>query len=178
MRSFLIACGTVALLILLIFVRFRSRREEAVVLNYDDMIMLDAEALGEGDIGSAYKDKVLPALRRYVASPAEIVEEINPETSTYKVTSQGKTYVIYSPDMDTSKGQSWGNATFALFDIVNSQLQDSPYRFYGINGGNDLGGIFLTQAARDRAVKFLNRKTDWPYLPKPDYPWYGQPHDD
>lgn len=155
----------------------REQAKDAGVLNYEEMIPLDAEDLGEGSIGEDYKEKVLPVLRKYVAAPAEVIEERDSKGDTYKVTSQGKTYVIYSPGMDLNGGQNWGNATFALFDIVNRQLQNSPRRFYAINGGNDLGGMFLTKETYDRAIKSLKRKTDWPYLPDSSHPWYGQAHD-
>jgi hypothetical protein len=38
---------------------------------------------------------------------------------------------------------SWAIATFALFDIVNSQLAVPGTMFFDINGGNDLLGIFM-----------------------------------
>lgn len=148
------------------------------MLNYDEMIFLDAEDLGEGSIGSSYKRDILPILARHVDSTADVIEELDTEVGSYKVSCQGKKYLIYSPDMDMSEGQSWGNATFALFDIVNRQLQNSSVRFYAINGGNDLGGMFLTEETYSQAIKSLSRKTDWPYLPKPDHPWYGQEHDE
>lgn len=174
----LLICGIVVVLLGLIVAFSKKQPEEVTVLNYDDIIHLDAEDLGEGSIGALYKRDVLPILRQHVATPAEVVEEMDSEAGLYKITSQGKTYVIYSPEMDLNEGQNWGNATFALFDIVNRQLQDSPYRFYAINGGNDLGGMFLTLETYDQAVKALKRKADWPYLPTKDHPWYGQPHDE
>ncbi len=71
--------------------------------------------------------------------------------------------------MDANEN-NWGNATFALFDIVNRQLEDTPYRFYAIYGGNDLSGMFLTEEACDEAILSLPRKMDWPYLPTPKGP--------
>ena len=155
-----------------------SHSKEIFMLNYKEMIILDAEDLGEGGIGASYINEVAPVLRRHGISPAEIVEEIEPEIGSYRVSSQGRTYVIYSPEMDLSEGQNWGNATYALFDIVNLQLQDSPYRFYAINDGNDLGGMFLTKEAREEAILFIKEKTDWPYIPVAGPPWYGKPHDE
>jgi hypothetical protein len=84
--------------------------------------------------------------------------------------------VIYSPALPNEEGQSWGRATHAFFKIINDQLAKSEYRLYAINGGNDLGGIFLTQLESEAARKSLPRKEDWPYLPTPDHPWYGQYH--
>jgi hypothetical protein len=45
------------------------------------------------------------------------------------------------------------NATYALFSIVNTQLAGSPCRFYAINGGNELGGMFLTPEQCEAAKK-------------------------
>ena len=47
---------------------------------------------------------------------------------------------------------------------------------YAINGGNDLGGMFLTQAQAAAAQKTLRNKSDWPYFPKDELDWYGQYH--
>jgi hypothetical protein len=50
------------------------------------------------------------------------------------------------------------------------------YRLYAINGGSDLGGMFLTQSECEAARKSLSREEDWPYLPTLEPPWYGQYH--
>jgi hypothetical protein len=175
MKISIIVCSIAALVAIVVGC---TRPEEPTVLNYDDMIILDAEDLGEGSIGSSYNEDILPVLRQHVASPAELVEELDAEAGSYKVTYQGQIYVIYCPGMDLSEGQNWGNASFALFDIVNRQIQSSSIKFYAINGGNDLGGMFLTEEAYNQAVKSLRRKEDWPYLPKQEHPWYGQPHEE
>ena len=148
-----------------------------IMLNYDEMIFLDAESLAEGGIASAYEEEIIPALQRLGFNPWEIEEELDPEKPSYTIITPGKNYVIYSPDVESSGENSWGNATFALFDIVNRQLEGTPYRFYAINGGNDLGGMFLTEKVRNEAIKSLDRKDDWPYLPESSGPWYGQAHD-
>jgi hypothetical protein len=95
--------------------------------------------------------------------------------SRYLVTCRGVDYPIYSRAPD-EEGQSWGRATHALFKIVNDQLTKSEYRLFAINGGNDLGGMFLTQTEFESARHSLSRPEDWPYLPTPEHPWYGQPH--
>ncbi|MGB8353573.1 MAG: hypothetical protein WCD79_06780 [Chthoniobacteraceae bacterium] len=154
----------------------RTKLKADTMLNYDELIILDAEELGEGSIGSLYESYLVPALRLHGVSPAKIVEEFDPKAVSYRVISQGRTYVIYSQEMDTSNGENWGNATFAFFDIVNRQLEETPYRFYAFYNGNDLEGMFLTKEKRDEAVRFLKQKKDWPYLPEPAHPWYGQPH--
>ena len=142
-------------------------------LDYDQLIHLDAEALAEGGIKEAYA-KVLPALRKHVKSPAAIEEINDPGTPRYMVVSNGVQYEIYGPGV--SEKHSWGNATFALFSVVNRQLHSSNYRFYAVNRGNDLGGMFLTESQVKAAVASINRKSDWPYIPTKDHPWFGQHH--
>jgi hypothetical protein len=176
MKNVQFVCGIVAVAVIVIGCG-SEKPQETSALNYDDMIFLDAEELGEGSIGDSYKTDIIPVLQQYVEAPAEIVEDLDPNTASYKVTSQGQTYVIASPGMDLSEGQNWGNAAFALFDIVNRQLQNSSVKFYAINGGNDLGGMFLTEETYNQAIKSLNRKMDWAYIPTAEHPWYGQPHD-
>jgi hypothetical protein len=151
--------------------------EKGDVLNYDELILLDAEDLGEGSLAETYKNDIVPTLRNYVNAPAGIEENLDPKKDLYSIKSQGETYIIYSPDMNITEGQNWGNGTFAIFDIVNRQLKDSPYKFYAINGGNDLGGMFLTKETYENAIHSLERKSDWPYIPTKEHPWYGQPHD-
>jgi len=144
----------------------------SLALNYDDWIHLDAEGLAETGIKTAY-DELLPKLRKYIASAAPIEERMDNEVPSYSVVCRGVEYFIYGRG---DQEQSWGNATFAFFDIVNRQLERTGYRFFAINGGNDLGGMFLTPAEAEAARKSLPRKADWPYLPKLERPWYGQYH--
>ena len=144
----------------------------AHALNYDEMIPLDAEALAETGVKAAYEE-LLPRLRQYVASPAELKERIDDAAPSYVVSCLATDYPIYEKN---DQDESWGKATFALFDIVNRQLAKTPYRFFAINGGNDLGGMFLTPDQAKAAMKALPRKADWPYLPVAKKPWYGQHH--
>jgi hypothetical protein len=144
----------------------------SLALDYDSMIFLDAENLAETGIKSAY-DEILPTLREYVRAAAPLEERIDNDIPSYSVVCSGRVYFIYGAD---DQENSWGNATFALFDIINRQLEKTQYRFFAINGGNDLGGMFLTTAAAEAAKKSLPRRQDWPYLPKLERPWYGQPH--
>ena len=98
------------------------------------------------------------------------------EAPSYIIRSLGKEYPIYSPDLEEGEGQSWGRATYTLFSIINEQMSQSSHRFYAINGGNDLGGIFLTPDKCEAAIKSLENKSDWPYIPANEHPWYGQHH--
>lgn len=142
----------------------------AFTLDYDQWIHLDAEELAETGIAEAY-ERLLPDLRKYVPQPAQIEEVIDNDTPLYLVRSQGKEYPIYGPDIDED---SWGRATVAFFAIINEQLARTTYRFYAINGGNELGGIFLTPGQAQVSRAALPKPQDWPYLPEDDPPWYGQ----
>jgi hypothetical protein len=141
-------------------------------LDYDRWIPLDAESLAEAGIDEAY-ESLLPELRKYVQQPARIEELIDDDTPRYSVKCGAREFVIYGPEVE---GYSWGRATTAFFTIVNDQLANSEYRFYAINGGNDLGGMFLTPAQARAAQETLPNNRDWPYLPEDVPPWYGQYH--
>ena len=88
----------------------------------------------------------------------------------------GQEYVIYAPDVSDSEGRSWGTATYVFFKIINDQLAGTEVRFYALNGGNDLFGIFLTPKQAEDAKRSLPTRTDWPYLPDAEWPSYGQYH--
>ncbi len=108
---------------------------------------------------------ILKVLGQYVTEPAQVQEVVDDDAPSYLVRCGDQGYVIYSPALPDEEGQSWGRATHAFFKIINDQLEKSEHRFYAINGGNDLGGIFLTQPECEAARKSLARKEDWPYLP-------------
>lgn len=144
----------------------------AAELDYDLVIPLDAEALAETGIQSAYQ-QLLPVLRKHIASPAPVAERIDSETPSYSVVCQGVTYHIYGPG---DHEHSWGKAAFALFDIVNRQLVHTRYRLFAISGGHELGGMLLTIEEAEAARKSLESKSDWPYLPTAADPWYGMYH--
>jgi hypothetical protein len=101
-----------------------------------------------------------------------IEEIIDNDAGSYSVKFRNREYAIYRTWDDYG---SWYNATYAFFAIVNDQLADSKYRFFAINGGNDLGGIFLTPSEAKTAQEGLADKRDWPYMPTNEPPWYGKP---
>jgi hypothetical protein len=144
----------------------------AFELNYDEFIPLDAEALAEAGIARAYEE-LGPTLRKFIPEPAKILEKVDNDSPGYSVSCLDKDYFIYGGN---DQEESWGRATFALFSIVNRQLESTKYRFFAINGGNDLGGMFLTLEQAEGATRSLPRKVDWPYLPVLEVPWYGQFH--
>lgn len=147
----------------------------AFTLDYDDAVTLDAEALAEGGVAEEY-ESLLPHLRKFVNDPAKIEEDRNDDVPSYSVRCGGSVFEIYAPHLDEGDANSWGRATVALFSIVNEQLQGSTHRFYAINGGNDLFGMFLTEAEAAAAQESLPNRSDWPYIPKDEEPWYGQYH--
>jgi hypothetical protein len=137
--------------------------------------MIDAESLAEKGVGKAYQS-MLPKLRQYVSQPMDIQEIIDDAAPRYVVKHGIQTYIIYSPELNDKDGQSWARATYAFFKIINDQMASSDHRFYAINGGDDLFGIFLTEKECIAARQTQSRKNDWPYLPTPAHPWYGQFH--
>jgi len=141
-------------------------------LDYDRLIPLDAEDLAETGIAEAYQ-ALQPELRKYVPEPATVEESTDDDAPRYSVKCRGREFLIYGPN---DEKESWGRATFAFFTLVNDQMAHSEYRLYAINGGNDLGGMFLTEAQAQHARQALPRKEDWPYLPDDLPPFYGQPH--
>jgi hypothetical protein len=148
---------------------------ESFELNYDAIILLDAENLAEGGIGSAYA-QLQQELQRHGATPEPIVEEFDHvRGGRYVVRCGGEVFVAY--DDDVTADDCWGQATYIFFAIVNRQLSASTHRFYAINGGNELAGFFLTPAQAAQACRSLTSKADWPYIPSPEPPWFGQPHD-
>ncbi|MFO1450671.1 MAG: hypothetical protein U1F61_21105 [Opitutaceae bacterium] len=158
---------------------FGSRRKEphsrSDTLDYSKIVFLDAEDLAETGIRKAY-ESLWPELQKHVPQPAPIEEVIDDKAARYAVKYGTRDFVIYSPDLDDNEAEGWARATVAFFTIVNDQLAHSPYRFYAINGGNDLGGMFLTPVQAVAVRKTLPNRTDWPYLPKDEPDWYGQYH--
>lgn len=144
-------------------------------LNYDDATHLDAEALAEKGIGEAYK-RLMPLLCQYVDKPTEICEFHDEKTGSYSVRCGSLEFKIADPELEEHGNRCWGRATFAFFSIVNGQLASSSHRLYAINGGNDLFGIFLTDDQAIDSRRSLPKKTDWPYLPQDEAPWFGQHH--
>ncbi len=142
-------------------------------IDYDKAIHLDAEELAEQGIADAYT-KLLPELKHHVYAPLVVREYLNSDLPSYEIAAGSLHYQIYPSPHGGDEYESWGNATYALFAIVNAQLQHSSVRFYAINSGNDLFGIFLTPAEAKRVRHSLARRQDWPYLPTDAPPWFGQ----
>ncbi|XCN71795.1 MAG: hypothetical protein Q3M24_15965 [Candidatus Electrothrix aestuarii] len=91
----------------------KPERRTEPVLDYDKMIVLDAERLAETGIKEVYEE-IKPTLQLYVSEPAEIIEIDGSELAKYSVLCAGITYAIYSPTLLDTEGESWGRATHAL----------------------------------------------------------------
>ena len=150
-----------------------QQTQAATLLDYDSLILLDAEALAEQGINEAY-EQLLPQLKQYVEVPIKIEEQFSSETGSYAVKAGDDIYKIYGPELEGNEAESWGRATFTLFQIINKQITKGDIRFYAINSGNDLGGLFLSQSAAELSRNALNNRQDWPYFPELTSPWYGQ----
>lgn len=144
-------------------------------LDYEKLILLDAERLAEQGIADAYQ-LLLPALREHVARPGELREVLDADLPAYTIQCNGEEYIVYSAAEPSTEVQSWGRATFFLFLIVNKQLKGTGIQFYAVDEGNNLAGIFLSQEQALLAQAAINSRTDWPYIPELNEPWYGQYH--
>ena len=152
--------------------------DDAGDINYDLALPLDAEDLAEQGILDAYRE-ITPLLARHGVQAGPVTENLECSSGNYSVDFDGQRYVIWGPGGAgrpwESQGDSWGLATYALFDIVNRQLAGTDVRFFALNGGNDLFGIFMSTAQAEKARRALPRKRNWPYLPVPEPPGFGAP---
>jgi hypothetical protein len=142
-------------------------------LDYEKWVHLDAEDLAEQGMAAAY-EKLLPQLSQYVAVPTQLEEVIDSDMPRYAIRCKGVEYLIYDPSVPVAA--AWPRATYYFFLIVNEQLAAGDVRFYAINAGNDLGGLFLTTERAQAARLALARKSDWPYIPTLEPPFYGLRH--
>jgi len=149
-----------------------SQSEIAPAIDYDQAVSLDSEDLAEQGMKEAY-DRLAPSLVALGVSPEPISEAVDSVAPTYKVTFRGQTVDLWQTP---SEGLSWCRAGRVFFEIVNAQLKPG-LRFYALNNGNDLHGIFLTDADYARAMTEIDKKTDRPFIPTEEPEWCGQPHD-
>jgi hypothetical protein len=147
--------------------------DESGEIDYDLALTLDAEDLAEQGILEAYQ-QIAPRLAEYGVAAGPVIENDDSLANHYSVDFDGHRYVVYGPGVAVESAR--GLAAHALFDIVNRQLASTDVRFYAINGGNDLFGIFMTPEQAERARHALPRMSDWPYLPVPEPPWFGMFH--
>ena len=146
----------------------KENMKEQYEIDYDQAYHLDAESLAEMGIREAY-EKVLIKLSTLVETPLNIEEIRNEDNTKYIIKFNNKEHLIYDESTNSNKN-SWGNATYVFFEIINSQLVDKEIKFYAVNGGNDLFGIFLTEKQAKASRNGLNNPKDWPYIPKNETP--------
>lgn len=152
-----------------------AMRPQVSSLDYDSVILLDAEELAEGGIGKAY-EQLLPELRRFVAEPWVVEDVVHENAPRYAIRANGFEYLIYSTDTPTDDESPWDTASFVFFKIVNDQLTGTAVKFYALMGGNELAGVFLSPGEMKAARASLSNPRDWPYLPEPEPHWHGHPH--
>lgn len=148
--------------------------QEKFEIDYDKAMMLDAEELAEMGIKNAY-EKIKPELKKYLKIIIDIEEITNSDNTKYLIKYKNKEYLIYDESKNNLEN-SWALATVAFFEIINDQLENSEVKLFALNGGNDLFGVFLTQQQADGSKKASKKKSDWPYIPKMEKPWFGMYH--
>ncbi|RQP25036.1 hypothetical protein [Piscinibacter terrae] len=142
-------------------------------LNYDQFIHLDAEDLAEQGIAAAYRE-LTPQLLQYTRSPIEVTEEIDSDSGSYAVRAAELRFPIWG--RGTSNRDGWQRATVAFFALVNANLKNSSHKFYALYGGNDLGGLFLTEEEFAAARQAIKKQSEWPWVPVDEPPHYGCPN--
>jgi hypothetical protein len=103
--------------------------------------------------------RLLPELKIYMVSPLALGEKVDTDRGVYTRSVDSYTQRIFPSPLWGDEQGSCGVAT-ALFEIVNRQLIAVPVKFYALNNGNDLMGIFLTKHQADAEHKALNRRSD------------------
>tara|TARA_R110000868_G_scaffold376857_1_gene642080 strand:+ start:1356 stop:1688 length:333 start_codon:yes stop_codon:yes gene_type:complete len=66
-----------------------QQAQAATPLDYDSLILLDAEALAEQGINEAY-EQLLPQLKQFVEAPIKIEEQFSSKTGSYEVKQEVK----------------------------------------------------------------------------------------
>jgi len=141
----------------------------------------DAENLAEGGVGEFLSEltSFLEQQEVHISRVEDLVRD-----DEYKVLVGGQEHLIWNADelsrAETELGLLWGMATVRTFALVNARLTQagSSERLYAVYGGNDLLGFFLTEKLRDAVRGHADATLEsWPYLPKAEYPWFGQEHD-
>ena len=144
---------------------------QAVELNYDHAILLDAEDLAEGGINEAIEAIQVDLNRLKIPVKLSAVKETHGEIGSIEYKS--KTIVIYDSKKENND-HLWALATYALFFIVNDQLANSGFKLYAVNGGNDLVGFLLKDNEYRAAIKVPDIDNR-PYLPSDKPPMFGYP---
>jgi hypothetical protein len=148
------------------------------------LFMADAEDLAEGGVGQFLRE-VAP----FLAAQGVKLPTIEEDTSEdgYVVRVGGVAHQMYDAadlERDSSGeegGLIWGLSAVRGLRIVDQLLAaaGSAERAYAINGGNDLFVLFLTPELHRVIMEQPDAsRHDGPYLPKEEYPSFGQPDDE
>jgi hypothetical protein len=140
----------------------------------------DAEELAEGGI-LGFLGTIAPFLATEGVTVPEIQEDLSEDRYRLKLASSD--FEIYGPEdvarEATEPGRVWAIATVRTFELVNQLLATtkSQERLYAVNGGNDLFGLFLTQAQFSEITSHAGSVAPGaPYQVQDDPPWYGDRH--
>jgi len=164
-------------------------REEIVKLGwlglFSDAYRLraaDAEDLAEGGIG-----QFIAELEPFLTAEGVTLPEIEDNASIdgYVVNVGGIAHPIYDAadlELDAPEGKAgiiWGLSMTRGFAVVDELLTaaGSEERVYAVNGGNDLFAYILTPELQRVIMEHPDAsRSDGPYKPTEEYPWFGQPH--
>jgi hypothetical protein len=140
----------------------------------------DAEELAEGGI-LGFLETIAPFLATQGVTVPEIQEDLAEDH--YHLNLANSDLEIYGPEdvarEATEPGRVWAIATVRTFELVNRLLAatESQERLYAVNGGNDLFGMFLTQAQFSEITSYAGSAARGaPYEVHDDPPWYGDRH--
>lgn len=99
----------------------------------------------------------------------DTLREITDEAiGTYAIEHRGSVYPVSGGRISAEQG--WANAAAVLFEVVNRQMEGSEYRFYALDHGNGLQGVFLTERQFTAARAFHRKGTDIPFVPTREPP--------
>jgi hypothetical protein len=150
----------------------------ADLIDYEMAIPLDAESLAETGMKEAYEE-----LQRQSGdigvkwAPMRELWDGQDEGydggENYRLEVSGKIYPVFG---SAPTNDPWSVATATFFDVVNSQLSESPFKFYGVNAGNDLHVVRLTAEEFEEAKLYHKGSPYCPYLPDYLPPKYGFPN--
>lgn len=141
---------------------------------YDEVLNLDAETLAEVGIVQVY-DEIEPVIASHGGTPDSFREIVDEQSGSYAIEHRGVVYPVSGGDIGVAQG--WGNAAAVFFEIVNRQMEGSEYRFYALDHGNGLQGVFLTDQQFAAARAFHRKGVNVPFVPTREPPMFGMPDD-
>lgn len=145
-------------------------------------LLTDAESLAEGGVDE-FLEQARPFLESRGATVPEAQDVVDDSYGAYSVVVGTTEHTIYtaaeSRQAVEQLGLLWGLATARAFGLINGLLAEAGAqdRLYALSGGNDLAGVFLT----DAMAAVIRSQPDLPfdsipYTPDTEHPWFGQPH--